>query len=87
MTRYLAQEGGPLRIRANFIRPGQIETPPTMGPDGEHFVHKWASALQFLERSGVPDDIADAVVFLASDESSFVTGQGLDIDGGLVNKI
>jgi NAD(P)-dependent dehydrogenase (short-subunit alcohol dehydrogenase family) len=39
-TRYLAQEGGPIGIRANYIRPGQIETPATMTPEGEHFVHK-----------------------------------------------
>src|SRR4051812_17426089 len=86
-TRYLAQEGGPLGIRANYIRPGQIETPPAMTPEGEHFVHKWATAIQLIERAGVPDDIAGAVVFLASDESSFITGQGLDVDGGLVNKL
>jgi NAD(P)-dependent dehydrogenase (short-subunit alcohol dehydrogenase family) len=43
--------------------------------------------IQLIDRPGVPEDIADAVVFLASDESSFITGQGLDVDGGLVNKL
>lgn len=86
-TRYLAQEGGPIGIRANFIRPGQIETPMAMTADGEHFAHKWASAIQLIARPGVPEDIASAVLFLASDESSFITGQGIDVDGGLVNKL
>jgi NAD(P)-dependent dehydrogenase (short-subunit alcohol dehydrogenase family) len=86
-TRYLAQEGGPNGIRANFIRPGQIKTPTTMTPDGEHFTHQWSTAIQLMARPGVPEDIAGAVVFLASDESSFITGQGLDVDGGLVNKL
>ena len=58
-----------------------------MTPDGQHFAHEFASTLQLLDRSGVPEDVTGAVVFLASDESSFVTGQGLDIDGGFVNKL
>jgi NAD(P)-dependent dehydrogenase (short-subunit alcohol dehydrogenase family) len=87
VTRYLAQEGAPIGIRANFIRPGQIETPATLTPEGEHFIRKWANMIQLIDRPGLPEDIANAVVFLASDESSFITGQGLDVDGGLVNKL
>lgn len=86
-TRYLAQEGGPLGIRANFIRPGQIDTPMARLPDGTHFGHRWASTIQMIDRVGLPEDLAGAIVFLAGDESSFVSGQGLDVDGGLVAKL
>lgn len=87
LTRYSAQEGGPVGIRANFIRPGQILTPMSVRPDGQHFFHEFLSALQLIPRPGTSEDIAGAVVFLASDESSFITGQGIDVDGGLVNKL
>ena len=86
-TRYLAQEGGPIGIRANFLRPGQINTPLTALPDGTHLGQDWAAALQLLGRPGMPDDIAGLAVFLASDESSFITGQGINVNGGLVNKL
>lgn len=86
-TRYLAQEGGSVGIRANFIRPGGIDTPMTLLPDGSYYGGDYLSRLQLIERHGKPEDIAGAVVFLASDESSFITGQGIDVDGGLVNKL
>lgn len=86
-TRFIAQEGGPLNIRANFIRPGQILTPIATLPDGTHFTQVWASKIQLIDRTGTPEDIAGPVVFLASDDSSFITGQGIDVDGGLVNKL
>lgn len=50
--------GGAVGVRANFIRPGQIETPMAMTADGEHFAHKWASAILLIARPGVPEDIA-----------------------------
>lgn len=86
-TRYLAQEGGPLGIRANFIRPGPINTPGIALPDGTYLGQDWAAALQLLARPGVPSDVAGLAVFLASDESSFITGQGINVNGGMVNKL
>ena len=71
----------------NFIRPGQILTPIATLPNGTHFGHVWASKIQLIDRTGTPEDIAGPVVFLASDDSSFITGQGIDVDGGLVNKL
>ena len=50
--------GGAVGVRANFIHPGRIETPMAMTADGEHFAHKWASAIQLIARPGVPEDIA-----------------------------
>jgi 3-oxoacyl-[acyl-carrier protein] reductase len=86
LTRYLAQEGGPRGIPANFIRPGQIETPGSVRPDGKHAGHEWLSPLQMIDRPGVSEDVAGTVVFLASDESNFITGHGIDVDGGLLVK-
>ena len=86
-TRYLAQEGCTVGIRANFIRPGQIDTPMTQMPDGSYYGREYLSTLQLISRHGTPEDIAGAVLFLASDESSFITGQGIDVDGGLANKL
>lgn len=85
-TRFLAQEGGPVGIRANFIRPGQIKTPTATTPEDEHFAHDYLSTIQLIDRPGTPDDISGTIVFLASDESSYITGQGIDVDGGLINK-
>jgi 3alpha(or 20beta)-hydroxysteroid dehydrogenase len=86
LTRFLAQEGAPVDIRANFIRPGEILTPVSTMPDGRHFAHDYIAKIRLIDRPGTPADIAGAVVFLASDESSYITGQGIDIDGGISNK-
>jgi NAD(P)-dependent dehydrogenase (short-subunit alcohol dehydrogenase family) len=86
-TRYVAQEGATSGIRANFVRPGQIETPMALMPNGQHFAAEYLTPIQLIGRPGKAEDIAGPVVFLASDESAFVTGRGLDIDGGLVNKL
>jgi NAD(P)-dependent dehydrogenase (short-subunit alcohol dehydrogenase family) len=79
LTRELAVEHGENDIRVNALNPGFIETAMTM-EDGE-------TADDILEgtplgRAGQPDEVADAALFLASDESSFVTGHNLVMDGG-----
>jgi 3-oxoacyl-[acyl-carrier protein] reductase len=84
VTRVLAKELGPRKIRVNSINPGLIETEGThaMGVIG-HDPEKQFVALTPLGRTGQPDDIAPVAVFLASDESRWVTGDTLAVSGGL----
>jgi 3-oxoacyl-[acyl-carrier protein] reductase len=80
-TRSLCKELGPRNIRVNAIAPGIIETDQASGltPEGRT---RYAS-LAALARLGQPDDIADVAVFLASDLSRFVSGQVINVDGGI----
>jgi len=84
LTKQMACDFGPVGIRVNCICPGHIVT--------ERMARRWgdnAEGLQFfdqqypLRRTGKPVDIANAVVFLCSDEASFITGHALVVDGGL----
>jgi 3-oxoacyl-[acyl-carrier protein] reductase len=84
VTRVLAKELGPRKIRVNSINPGVIETEGThaVGVIGGDF-EKQAVALTPLGRTGQPEDIAPVAVFLASDESRWITGDTLVVSGGL----
>jgi 3-oxoacyl-[acyl-carrier protein] reductase len=84
VTRVLAKELGPRKIRVNSINPGVIETEGThaAGVIGSDF-EKQSIAQTPLGRTGKPDDIAPVAVFLASDESRWVTGDTLAVSGGL----
>jgi 3-oxoacyl-[acyl-carrier protein] reductase len=84
ITRSLAQELGPRKIRVNAVNPGVIETEGlhAAGISGSDF-QKQAEAQTPLGRIGRPQDVAPAVVFLASAESAFTTGEMLSITGGL----
>jgi 3-oxoacyl-[acyl-carrier protein] reductase len=84
ITRSLAKELGPRKIRVNAIAPGVIETEGlhTAGISGSDF-EKQAVAQTPLGRTGQPQDIAPAVVFLASAEAAYITGEILVIAGGL----
>lgn len=84
VTRSLAKELGARKIRVNSVNPGMVETEGThsAGITGSDF-RKQTEASTPLGRIGQPDDIAPAVVFLASADSSWITGETLYITGGL----
>jgi NAD(P)-dependent dehydrogenase (short-subunit alcohol dehydrogenase family) len=87
MTKAMAIDHGPQGIRVNAVCPGDTDTPMER-VDAEHkgwswdeYVH-WATDGRPIARMASPDEIARAVLFLASDESSFITGAVLPVDGG-----
>jgi NAD(P)-dependent dehydrogenase (short-subunit alcohol dehydrogenase family) len=84
-TRYVASYWGPHGIRANAIFPGPFSNTEDAGPnavgEGDSFLDR-LKARTCLRRIGRPAELAGAVVFLASNASSFVTGQGIVVDGG-----
>ncbi|PCR89958.1 SDR family NAD(P)-dependent oxidoreductase [Natrinema ejinorense] len=84
-TRTVAAEVGPAGVRANAVCPGVTDTPmPRKGQTDE----EWAATKEEmarhypLKRLGEPEDIANAMLFLASDEADWITGQALVVDGG-----
>ena len=81
-SKSIALELGSRNIRSNVIAPGFIETEMTAKLD-EDRVTEWRSAIP-LKRGGNPEDIANACVFLASDLSAYITGQTLNVDGGML---
>ena len=81
LTRYVATEFGKQGIRCNAISPGFIVIP---GKPGRDAVAETMLRHHLTPRLGAPDDVAALVVFLASDESEFITGQNICVDGGLL---
>lgn len=81
-SKSMALELGSRNIRTNVIAPGFIETEMTQKLD-EATVASWRDSIP-LKRGGSPEDIANACVFLASDLSAYITGQVLNVDGGLL---
>ena len=83
ITRSLAAELGPRKIRVNAINPGMVQTEGTQsGGIGDSDFRKETEADTPLGRIGVPGDIAPAAVFLASDDAAWITGETLHISGG-----
>jgi len=83
LTRYVATQYGKRGIRCNAIAPGVIETPAlrqNVPPEQVALFERH----HLTPRLGTPEDIASAVVFLASDDAAFITGQILSVDGGLL---
>lgn len=88
-TKYTAMEGAKSNVRANAIAPGVINTPATTtgfaGPYAE-WGRKIAAQVP-MGRFGEPDEVANVALFLASDESSYVTGICLSVDGGKATEL
>lgn len=82
LTKSVALELGSRGIRCNAVAPGFIETEMT-GKLDEKTVQSWRDAIP-LKRGGRPEDVADACVFLASEMSSYITGQVIQVDGGML---
>lgn len=85
LTKCLAHELGPRGITVNAVPPGLIDTPMTrrsesMGRLGEGVEHY--ASITPVRRAGKPDDMANAVLFLCADESSYITGQVIGVNGG-----
>ena len=85
-TRAVAAEAGPYGVRANAVCPGFTDTQLTdqyfSGYDDPEAAREEMTEQYPLKRLGEPEEIADAIAFLASNEASFVTGHGLVVDGG-----
>ena len=86
LTKAVALELAPMGVRVNSVHPGYIETPMVANAfrqsENENELRDLIVSRHALGRLGVPREIADAIVFLASDESSFMTGAELVVDGG-----
>ena len=83
MSRQIAGEGAAHGIRCNTISPGLIQTEATLPVlEADPAFHEHVLASSMIKRLGVPEDIAYAALYLASDESSFVTGAELRVDAG-----
>jgi 3-oxoacyl-[acyl-carrier protein] reductase len=81
-SKSVAQELGSRNIRCNSIAPGFIETEMTEALD-QKVVEEWRASIP-LKRGGSPKDVADLTVFLASDMSSYITGQTINVCGGML---
>ncbi|MCG7360405.1 3-oxoacyl-ACP reductase FabG [Roseomonas sp. ACRSG] len=82
LTKHLAGELGPYGIRVNAIAPGRIDTPLIRTVPDE--VNQRQVAATPLRRLGKPEEVADLALYLASGEASFVTGQVVDVAGGMM---
>ncbi|HQF28314.1 MAG TPA: SDR family oxidoreductase, partial [Bacteroidia bacterium] len=81
-TKSIALELGSRNIRCNAIAPGFIETEMT-GVLNEDTVKQWREQIP-LKRGGTPEDIAQLCIFLGSEMSSYITGQTINVDGGML---
>ena len=93
LTRYMAGVGGKHNIRVNGIRPGQIMTPgATRGTindadGGHHVFESMFDFAQIVKGPGYPEDVANLALFLASEQSRFINGETINIDGGVAAKL
>jgi 3-oxoacyl-[acyl-carrier protein] reductase len=83
ITKSLARELGARNIRVNSVSPGPVETEMMASVADEATINHFLSRLS-IARLGQPEDIANAVAFIASDEATWITGQSLGVDGGII---
>ena len=83
LTQALAAEYGPQGVRVNAVLPGAVDTPMYHEVNSTPEQQAWLTNLHALKRVGKPEEIARSVLYLASDDSAFVTGTASLIDGGL----
>src|SRR5438876_6078790 len=83
MMKSIAQEVAPYRIRVNSVCPGAVRTPINMEAWGTHEAYRELMKLIPYKRIGEPDDIGRAAVWLASDDSDYVHGASIFVDGGM----
>jgi meso-butanediol dehydrogenase/(S,S)-butanediol dehydrogenase/diacetyl reductase len=81
-SRAAAAEGAPHGIRVNVVVPAVVETPATAGMLADAASRKNTEKLIPMGRVGQPEELANAILFLASDEASYITGASLPVDGG-----
>jgi 3-oxoacyl-[acyl-carrier protein] reductase len=86
-TRYIASLGGRFNIRVNCVRPGQILTRRLTTAAGEHVFARHFEVWQLIKGPGYAEDVANAMLFLASDEARFITAEMVNIDGGAAAKL
>jgi 3-oxoacyl-[acyl-carrier protein] reductase len=84
LTRNLAWELGARRITVNAVAPGFTETPMAAPYLSDPAIRAWANTLNALGGAGKPQDVANVIAFLASDEGGWITGQVIDVSGGTV---
>jgi NAD(P)-dependent dehydrogenase (short-subunit alcohol dehydrogenase family) len=87
LSRQLASEWGPEGVRSNVVSPGMVITPMSQAFYDTPGVTERRSAVTPMRRVAVPQDIADAVTFLASDRASYINGDEITVDGGFVRTI
>jgi NAD(P)-dependent dehydrogenase (short-subunit alcohol dehydrogenase family) len=82
LTQTLAAEFGPQGVRVNALLPGAVDTPMYRGMNGTEEAQGFIKGLHALKRAGEPEELAKAALYLASDLSSFMTGEAMLVDGG-----
>jgi NAD(P)-dependent dehydrogenase (short-subunit alcohol dehydrogenase family) len=87
LSRQLADEWGPHGIRSNVVSPGMVITPMSQSFYDTPGVTERRSAVVPMRRVGMPQDMADAILFLASDRASYVNGDEITVDGGYANML
>ena len=87
LSRQLASEWGPHGIRSNVVSPGMVITPMSQAFYDTPGVTARRAAVVPARRIGVPQDIADAILYLASDRSGYVNGDEITVDGGYANML